>query len=63
MHRAVDDVARPIDSAARRVVNDLAVERHFDERRCTDLAPEQAERIDQKMVLGTGHARRDVRID
>src|SRR5258707_15655820 len=62
MNRAVDGEARRVDGIGR-VADDPAVEVDLDEIGRGDLLEGDAERVDEKMVLGPGHAGRDVVVD
>ena len=62
MHGAVDGEAGRVH-VERRVVEDAAFEVDLDERRSRDVPEKHAERVDQKLVFGARHPRRDVGVD
>ena len=59
----VDHEPGLVDAQARGVLEDIALLVDLYERRGGDLVEHQAERVDQEMVLGAGHARGEMRED
>jgi hypothetical protein len=62
MDGAVDDEAGRVDRE-RRILDLVAVEVDLHEARRGDLVEEDAVGIDEELILGAGHAQRDVRED
>ena len=63
MHGAMNHIAGLIDTQARRIINDFTLGGDLDQIRGGDFVPQQAESVNQKVMLFTGHARRDMRVD
>ena len=62
VNRRVNDEAGRID-LVRALGELIAVEIDFHKARCGDFVEHQSVRVDEKMMLRSGHARRDMRID
>ncbi len=60
--RRMDHVTRVIDPVFA-LAEDLAVDIDLDQARCGDFLEHQAIGVDQEMLIGAGHARRNVRVE
>ncbi|MCY1438494.1 hypothetical protein D9M71_546960 [compost metagenome] len=60
---AVNHITGLVDAQAQRVVDDRAVHVHFHQVGRGDLVEQQAEGIDQKVLIGPRHPGREVRVD